>query len=42
MKRKFRVALKGERYLAGLQQTRAVSLKACSGTTFQPPLYNHR
>jgi hypothetical protein len=39
MKRKFRVALEGERYLEGPQQTRAISFEVGSGTTFQPTLY---
>ena len=39
MKRKFRVALEGERYLEGPQQKRAISFEAGSVTTFQPTLY---
>lgn len=39
MKRKFRVALEGKRYLEGPQQTRAISFEAGSGTTFQSTLY---
>jgi hypothetical protein len=42
MKRKFRVALEGERYLEGPQQRRAaISFEAGSGTTFRPTLYDY-
>ena len=42
MKRKFRVALEGERYSEGPQQTRAISFEAGSGATLQPTLYSYR
>ncbi len=41
MKRKFRVALEGQRYLKAPQQRRAISFGAGSGTTFQPTLYDY-
>jgi hypothetical protein len=41
MKRKFRVALEGERYLEGPQQKRAISFETGSVTTFQPTLHDY-
>jgi hypothetical protein len=41
MRRKFRVALEGERYLEEPQQRRAISFEVSSGTAFQPTLYDY-